>query len=156
MIKKTKSILLPITVTMMTAIGAHAFGNDREWQAGGGQGVDEAIITSGADNRILVSCDNDPNTEYSNISFTIGGDTPKGKTLIMTFDGADPEQVQVQQPGTITSNCHACASWFNTITDKLKRHNRVHVMTESGDGANFTLKGAAAAIGNCSDDFSQY
>ena len=146
---------LALMMSMMKPGLAFAFGNDRKWQSGGGQGVDEAIITSGAGNQILVSCDNDPNTDYSNITFTIGGDTPTGTTLIMTFDGADPEQVQMQQPGTITSDCRACASWFNTIVEKLKRHSRVHVMTESGGRANFTLKGAAAAIRECTDDFSQ-
>lgn len=131
---------------------ALAFGNDSAWVSGFGQGVAEAVITSGAGNQIYVTCGEGAGYDATGVSFTIGGDSPKGHTVILTFDGADPEQVSVWD-GKIISSCHACAAAYDWTIERLKRHKRVHVMTEDGRSAAFTLKGAAKAIGSCKADF---
>lgn len=134
------------------ATPAFSFGNDREWQSGWGQGVAEAVVTNGAGNQIYVTCDEGAGRNATGISFMIGGDSPTGDHIVLTFDGADPEQVWVQD-GQITSDCRACAGTYDWTIERLKKHSRVHVMTEAGESAAFTLKGATKAIGNCTADF---
>ncbi|QKW97066.1 MULTISPECIES: hypothetical protein [unclassified Agrobacterium] len=138
------SIALPAT--------AGAFGNDDRWESGWGMGVKEAIITRGAGNRIYVTCDDGAARDATAISFMVGGDSPKGSSVQLTFDGEAPEDYSLWD-GEIKSNCHACASTYDAIINKLKSHRFVHVKFQNGNAAKFSLNGSTRAIGQCVADF---
>jgi hypothetical protein len=129
-----------------------AFGSDDEWTSGWGQGVAEAIITKGPGNQIYITCDDGAGRNSTGISFMLLGKEPGGSSVLLTFDGGDPEEYSTWN-GRIPTNCRACASTYELVIDKLKRHNSVHVRFENGNAARFTLKGAAKAIGQCTPDF---
>lgn len=148
--------LMALSVSLLTLAltsGASALGRDDEWQSGWGQGMSEAVVTYGPGNRIFVSC-NEGGIGETNISFALAGRAPTGDDVVLTFDGEDPERIWISN-GRIPSNCRACASTFDYVIDKLKTHLSVHVLFENGDGARFTLKGAAEAIGDCVPDFAR-
>lgn len=136
----------------LTAGAAWAFGNDITWEAGGDQGVSEAIITSGAGNSIMATCDVGQDNNLTGITFEIGGTYPEDY-VILTFDGQNPEQVGLWGEGMITSSCRACAGTYDWVIERLKRHHRIHVMTKEGKSTTFSLKGATKAIGDCTADF---
>lgn len=145
-------LLTTATCLLLAPMTASAFGNDQTWESGFGQGVAEAIITQGAGNEIYVTCDSGAGREATEIRFTIGGKSPAGSRLTMVFDGQAPEQVWIADGG-IKSNCRACAGTYQWVVERLKKHARVHVMTEDGATASFSLKGASKAIGDCVPDF---
>jgi hypothetical protein len=137
--------------TQVICTSATAFGRDDQWQSGFGQGVCESIITSGSGNEIYVACDCGSN-QPSSISFQLTGRDPIGDNVFLSFDNQDAESIWISD-GSIGSDCRACASTFNYVIDKLKKHSRVRVMYQNGDAATFSLKGSAEAIGECISDF---
>lgn len=148
------SIAATAAGVLLTAPGL-AFGRDDEWESGWGQGVSEAIVTHGPGNQIYVTC-NDGGSSFSNtgISFMLGGRSPTGSHVILTFDNEDPESVWIAD-GAITSNCRACAGNYEYAIKKLKGHSSVHVLFENGDAARFTLKNSSNAIVSCASDFAR-
>ena len=84
----------------------------------------------------------------------LAGRAPTGNNVTLTFDSEDPERISITE-GEITSECRVCASNYEYVIDKLKTHETVHVMFENGDGARFTLNGAADAIAECVPDFAR-
>lgn len=128
---------------------------DSEWSSGWGQGVSEAWVTQGAGNQIMAFCDNGGTLEDpAGIRFMIGGDSPVKDRVVLVFDNAPPIQVTLDD-GVITSNCHACMSNYEYIIGMLKRHNQVHVMTDTGQTATFTLRGSREAISDCVPGFAR-
>ncbi|WP_141101983.1 hypothetical protein [Oceanicola sp. 22II-s10i] len=128
-----------------------AFGRDDQWSSGYGQGVCEAVVTSGAGNQIYVACECGSGRP-SAIYFTLAGRAPAGDKLFLSFDNGPATPVGLWS-GAIPSDCHACASTFDFVKDGLKRHSTVRVMYQNGDAATFTLKGSTKAIGECVADF---
>lgn len=128
-----------------------AFGSDDKWTSGWGQGVAEAIVTKGPGNQIYVTCNEGAGYDATGISFTLRDREPTGHSVLLTFDGEDPEEFSIWS-GRITSNCRACAATYEVVVGKLRRHKSVHVRFENGDAARFSLKGAAKAIGQCIPD----
>lgn len=134
----------------------NACGNDYEWTAGWGQGISEAIITRGSGNSIYVTCgEHYGRPGHTGIRFMLAGDSPNGSEITLTFDQNDPERIWIDD-GSITSNCRACASNYLYVIKKLKRHSSVHVLSQDGAAARFSLSGSAKAIGNCAPDFAVY
>lgn len=132
-----------------------AFGRDDRWESGWGQGVSEAIVTHGPGNQIYVTC-NDGGSSFSHtgISFMLGGRSPTGSSITLTFDNEDPLPVWITD-GEITSDCRACAGNYEYIVTKMKAHSSVHVLFESGNAARFTLKNSSNAIAPCTPDFAR-
>lgn len=148
------SIAATAAGALFTAPG-WALGRDDEWESGWGQGVSEAIVTHGPGNQIYVTC-NDGGSSFSNtgISFMLGGRSPTGSHITLTFDNEDPESVWIAN-GAITSDCRACAGNYEYVIKKLKDYSSVHVLFESGDAARFTLKNSSNAIASCPPDFAR-
>ncbi len=144
-------ILAAGVVTLAAASQTFAFGSDDEWASGWGQGIAEAIIRKGPGNQIYVTCDQGAGQDATKISFTLMGQQPSGGTILLTFDGEDPKEYSIWDGG-IPSNCRACASNYQAVIDKMKRHSTVHVRFENGLSARFTLKGSKEAIGECTPD----
>ena len=130
---------------------ANAFGRDDQWVSGFGQGVCEALVTSGAGNEIYFACDCGSDRP-SSISFMLGGMSSTGDLLFLSFDDGTMEEVSLWG-GQITSDCRACADTFESVKERIKKHSKVRVMFQNGDAATFTLKGSAEAIGECTADF---
>lgn len=128
-----------------------AFGNDETWVGGFGQGMKEALIMKGPGNSIYVACSEGSLTP-SSVRFSLAGESAAGDSIILTFDGLEPEQIWVSN-GEVSSDCRACAGNFEYVIDKLKSHNSVHVLFPNGNGTRFTLNGATAAIGQCKASF---
>lgn len=148
--------LTGLFVCLGLTTAAAAFGNDDHWTAGWGQGIAEAVVTKGAENRIYVTCgENYGRAGHTAISFTLVGRRPTGSTVTLTFDGSDPENYSIWD-GQVTSDCRACEANCTAIKTKLKQHQSVHVRFENGDAAKFTLEGAAEAIGRCKPDLAVY
>lgn len=145
--------LLAGSMSLATAVptSALAFGSDYEWTSGWGQGIAEAIITKGPGNQIYVTCDEGAGRDATGIRFTLLGQEPTGNSVLLTFDSEDPEEYSIWD-GAIPSDCRACASTYEVVKEKLKRHNSVHVRFENGNATRFTLKGSAEAIGQCTPD----
>jgi len=143
------SIVLIICMTQ----GALSFGNDQSWERGFGQGTAEAIIRKGPGNSIYVACEAGSGRP-SSIFFELAGKAPNGDRITLTFDGEDPEQIWVSE-GQITSDCRACAANFTYVVEKLKSGRSLHVLFPNGEGARFSLKGSANAIGECPAGFYQ-
>jgi hypothetical protein len=151
MSKVTSSLMIFAASLAIVASAANAFGSDEKWSSGFGQGVCEAIVTSGAGNEIYVGCDCGSDRP-SSISFQLAGKSPTGDLVFLSFDGGQAEDVSLWN-SAIPSDCRACASNFDYVKERLKRHSNVRVMFQNGDAANFTLKGSTAAIGECEADF---
>jgi hypothetical protein len=132
---------------------ALAFGNDNEWVSGFGMGVCESLIKKGPGNDIYVACDCGSGLG-STVNFTLEGNAPTGNSILLTFDGEDPEEFWISD-GKITSDCHACSANFDVVLERFKKHKSVHVRFENGLSARFSLKGANAAIGECISDFAR-
>lgn len=132
-----------------------AFAGDSEWTSGWGQGVSEAWVTQGAGNQIMAFCDNGGTLDDpAGVRFMIGGDSPKGDRVTLVFDNQPPIQLMLSN-GTIPSNCHACMSNYEKAIEMLKQHSRVHVLTEAGETATFTLRGSREAISDCVPGFAR-
>lgn len=138
-------------VISFSGSAAFAFGNDREWVSGFGQGISESIITKGPGNSIYVTCDVGAGMNATGIRFMLAGRAPTGHQITLTFDNLDPEDYSIWE-GRVPSDCRACASVFEDIVKKMKKHNSVHVRFENGDSTRFSLRGAARAIGKCPAD----
>lgn len=135
------------------AIGWTSETSDKVWRSGYGQGTAEAEVTHGSGNRIYVACEAGSGRD-SSISFMLVGDGPKNASEIMLiFDNGDPETVSIGFDGAITSDSHASDSNFRYVIAKFKKHNSVYVRFPDGRESNFTLKGAAKALGDCSSTF---
>jgi hypothetical protein len=123
--------------------------SDDKWRSGWGQGVSEAEVTQGSGNKIYVACE-DGSGGDSSVSFELVGDGPKsGSEVLLIFDKGKPESISVDKLGRIVSDSYASASSFEYVIAKLKKHLSVYVRYPDGREATFTLKGAAAAIGQC-------
>lgn len=151
---KTLAKLLVSSAVLLfaTSYQAQAFGNDETWVSGFGQGVSEAVINKGPGNQIMVTCDVGADRNSTGISFMLGGDSPKGDTVQLTFDGTDSVDV-TNWDGEIPSHCNACASTYDFVVERLKKHKTVHVKFQNGLSTRFSLKGASKAIGKCVADF---
>jgi hypothetical protein len=137
---------LAIALILYPSIGT-AFGSDDKWSSGFGQGTKEALVTHGPGNKIYVACQEGSLTP-SSIHFTLGGDSPNGDHVFLSFDDHDPVSVWISD-GMITSDCRACAANFDFVVNKLKQYDSVYVMFENGLGTRFTLNGSSEAIGDC-------
>lgn len=146
-----KRALICLLVTCLPTAAA-AFGSDDRWTSGWGQGVAEAIITKGPGNQIYVTCDQGAGRNATGISFMLSGRAPTGSNVTLTFDDQDPKDISIFG-GKISSDCRACASNYDFVIERLKRHTTVHVRFENGDATRFSLKGSSAAIGQCTADF---
>lgn len=145
-------VLLAIAaIGIMGGGTANAFGRDDKWVSGFGQGVCEALVTSGAGNEIYFACDCG-SARPSSISFMLGGKSSTGDLLFLSFDDGPMEDVSLWG-GDITSDCRACANTFDFVKERIKKHSKVRVMFQNGDAATFTLKGSAEAIGECTAGF---
>lgn len=124
------------------------------WRDGFGQGVLEAWVEKGPGNKISVACESGWGRPITGISFSLAGQSPApNSTVTLTFDGKDPIDVHVDENGSISSNCRACAGWFEAVRDQLKASSSVYVRFSDGIGTRFSLRGAAKAIGECQADF---
>lgn len=129
-----------------------AFGSDDYWMSGWGQGIHEAIITKGPGNRIYVTCGEGAGPGHTGIDFMLSNQPPTGSSILLTFDNNDPESYSIWS-GRIPSDCRACASVYEAVLEKLRRHRSVHVRFENGDATRFTLTGSSKAISECMPDF---
>jgi hypothetical protein len=141
------ALLAAVTIPELTS----AFGRDDRWTAGFGQGVCEAVVTSGAGNQIYLACDCGSDRP-SSISFTLAGRSAPGDRILLAFDSFDAESIWIAD-GEIISDCRACAANSDYVLQRLKRHSRVRVMFQNGDAATFSLKGSSEAIGDCRASF---
>lgn len=144
------SLFVTAGIAMLSS-GAHANNSDERWSSGFGQGVCEAIVTSGAGNQIYFACDCGSDVP-SSISFELAGENTRGDLVFLSFDGDTPKSFSLWNGG-IPSDCRACADTFDAVKDGLKQHSSVRVMFQNGDAATFTLRGSSAAIGECQADF---
>lgn len=125
------------------------------WKSGFGQGIHEAYVEKGPGNEIYVACTAGASRPSTSIRFMLGGNSPPENSLVtLTFDGEVPLDVGVGKWGELRSDCHACASTFDLVIERLKSKQSVHVRYPDGVSAVFPLTGSAAAIGNeCIADF---
>ncbi|WP_454623488.1 hypothetical protein [Brucella anthropi] len=151
--KTLAKFMISSTVLLFaTSYQAQAFGNDETWVSGYGMGVAEAKITKGPGNEIYVTCDEGAGRNQTWISFMLGGDSSKGDSVQLIFDNQDPIDISISDGG-ISSNCRVCASNYDYVIERLKRHKTVHVKFQNGLSTRFSLKGASKAIGQCVADF---
>ena len=144
---KTIKRLIIATALVCLAKASFAFGNDDSWVSGWGMGTKEAVVTNGPGNEIYVACD-EGSSLSSSIRFILGGDSPKGHAITLTFDGSDPEDFWLADD-LISSDCRACAANFDRVIQLLKSHKSVHVRFENGLSSKFNLAGSGEAIGEC-------
>ncbi|MBL4872421.1 MAG: hypothetical protein JKY41_03275 [Rhodobacteraceae bacterium] len=149
-INKVGLIKIAAFIFAFAPFHASAFGNDNIWVSGWGQGISEALITKGPGNQIYATC----GEGHTGIRFMLLGNAPTGHSVLLTFDNDDPVDVSIWE-GMITSNCHACAGTYQSVVQKLRKHNSVHVRFENGDNTRFTLNGSSNAIVECVSDFAR-
>ncbi|TIO04405.1 hypothetical protein [Mesorhizobium sp.] len=129
---------------LIIASQAFAFGNDDHWVSGSGQGFDEAIITHGPGNEIMVTCNRGAtNPGGTGITIKIGGQEINGP-LTLIFDGSKSLSPYT---GVITTDIRAGISWYQEVMKQLRSSRSVRVVVPNIDPVKFTLKGARAAIG---------
>lgn len=137
--------LLPcVTGLLLVASQAFAFGNDDYWVSGAGQGFDEAIITHGPGNEIMVACNRGATRPGgTGITIKIGGQEINGP-LTMLFDGSKSVS---PYSGVITTDNRAGISWYQQVMKQLVSSHSVMVVVPNVAPVKFTLKGARKAIG---------
>jgi hypothetical protein len=125
------------------------------WKSGFGQGIHEAYVEKGPGNEIYVSCTAGASRSSTSIRFMLAGDGPPENSLVtLTFNGETPADISVGKWGELRSDCHVCADTFDFVVAKMKTKQSVHVRFEGGLSTEFSLAGAADAIGNeCIADF---
>lgn len=132
--------LLPLT----------AFAWDKHEDAWGkslGQGVCEAKVTSGYENKILVSCDCGSGF-VNEISFSLKKPLAKNFDILLTFDGLKPISVPSRN-GTISADTPEGKANFKKVLRLFEKHKSVKVEYPNGRQATFTLKGSRAALKGC-------
>ncbi|TPI65541.1 hypothetical protein FJ420_11730 [Mesorhizobium sp. B3-1-3] len=143
-------VLSTVLAFVLLASEAFAFGNDDHWVSGSGQGFDEAIITHGPGNEILVTCNRgatDPGG--TGITIKIGGREINGP-LTMLFDGSKSVSPYT---GVITTDNRAGISWYQEVMKQLVSSRSVMVVIPSIAPVRFSLRGAKKAIGTpCAPD----
>ncbi|TPL48679.1 hypothetical protein FJ942_26335 [Mesorhizobium sp. B2-4-2] len=128
----------------LLASQALAFGNDDHWVSGAGQGFDEAIITHGPGNEIMVTCNRGAtNPGGTGITIKIGGQEINGP-LTLIFDGSKSVS---PYSGVITTDNRASTSWYQEVMERLRSSRSVMVVVPNIDPVKFTLRGAKKAIG---------
>ncbi|RWB61871.1 MAG: hypothetical protein EOQ48_14070 [Mesorhizobium sp.] len=136
--------LMGTAMLLMIANQAFAFGNDDHWVSGSGQGFDEAIITHGPGNEILVTCNRGAtNPGGTGITIKIADQEINGP-LTLIFDGSKSLSPYT---GVITTDNRAGISWYQEVMKQLRSSRSVSVVVPNIDPVEFTLKGARAAIG---------
>lgn len=143
-----KFILLALGLVPLPALSWTTDTSDDVWRSGWGQGTAESEVTNGSGNKIYVACEDGSGID-SSISFSINGDGPKDRTILLSFDNGAPESIPLDQNGNLTSALTTESSAFQHVIEKLKKHHAVYVSFPDGRASEFTLTGAAKAIGNC-------
>lgn len=117
------------------------------WGKAYGQGVCEAMVTSGYEDKIHVSCD--CGSGYANeISITLRKALPKNFNVLMTFDDSKPISVPSSN-GTIVADTPEGKANFKKLIRLFGKHKSVKVEYPNGRQATFTLKGSRAALEGC-------
>jgi hypothetical protein len=137
---KTLLFLLPLT----------AFGWEKHedaWGKASGQGVCEAMVTQGYENKIQVSCD--CGSGFANeISVALKKPLSKNFNILMTFDDLAPISVPSRNGDIIADTPEGKAN-FKKVLRLFKKHKSVKVEYPNGREATFTLKGSGAALKDC-------
>lgn len=133
-----------VAALLLIASHALAFGNDDHWVSGAGQGFDEAIVTHGPGNEIMVTCNRGAtNPGGTGIAVKIGGQDINGP-FTMLFDGSKSVS---PYSGAITTDNRAGISLYQEVLMQLRNSRSVMVVVPNIAPVKFTLKGAKKAIG---------
>jgi hypothetical protein len=117
------------------------------WGKASGQGVCEAMVTQGYENKIHVSCD--CGSGFANeISVALKKPPSKNFNILMTFDDLPPISVPSRK-GDIVADTPEGKANFKKVLRLFKKHKKVKVEYPNGREATFTLKGSGTALKDC-------
>lgn len=138
---------LIFAVAFLTTLPANAWttNSDNEWTSGWGQGVTEAQVTNGDNNRIDVIC-RDAESGDSYITFTIDGGGPNSGDVFVSFDQSTPRRIHVDDDGKVSS---AAGPVFSHVIHQLRVSKTVNVRFSDGRDSSFTLKGSGKVLEDC-------
>jgi hypothetical protein len=137
-----------MTILLLLPLSAFAWEKHEDaWGKAQGQGVCEAMVTQGYENKIHVSCD--CGSGFANeISITLKKPLPKNFNILMTFDDEPPITVPSRN-GDIVADTPQGKANFKKLLRLFKKHKSVKVEYSNGREATFTLKGSGAALKDC-------
>ncbi len=125
------------------------------WTSDYGQGVSEYGVqndSAGSDS-ISLSC----NDEKTEMSFSVGGETPKHQR-VTAYVGAQELEVMVGDDGNVLTDSHAEADNYTALYDAMRSGQpSIRVRVASGKTATFSLKGAKDVLPEfgCQPDFAR-
>lgn len=141
---------MKIVTIILFLLSASAYAwvkHEDAWGKALGQGVCEAMVTSGYDNKILVSCDCGSGF-VNEISITLRKVLSKDFNILMTFDNSKPIAVPSRN-GNIVADTPEGKANFKKVLRLFEKHKSVTVEYPNGRQATFTLKGSRAALEGC-------
>lgn len=148
------SIVAPMAfVLMITATPGNSEPVGR-WWSGWGMGVTEYGFTKDDNNRLLISCD--PNRE-TNVSVYIGGQSPKpGSTVVFNVNG-QTLRWRTAADGDLKTASHVESSYYYALIDEVRRGHGALRITFDGRRISFPLKGSARVLPSdpCPSDFGK-
>lgn len=132
------------------------------WVSGMKGGIQEAHVTSGIENWIIVSCGlvedpDDVGDDNIHIYFQIDNNNYYGDILWLKFDNKNSIELNFnnQLDKYNTNICSAIKERCNEIISLFKSHKTVTITVDSGRSVKFTLRGASKAIPNCRYEFKK-
>jgi hypothetical protein len=145
-----RGLHMKIVMTILFLLSSSAFAWEKHedaWGKARGQGVCEAMVTQGFENKIHVSCD--CGSGFANeINITLKKTLPKNFNILMTFDDSVPISVPSGK-GNIVADTPKGKANFKKVLRLFQKHKSVKVEYPDGREATFTLKGSSAALKGC-------